>query len=46
MISLLMLAAASIFSNQFFQRDSGIILALAFSFVSIAQKKYKQELIS
>jgi len=46
MISLMMLAAASLFSNQFFQRDCGVILALGFAFISITQKKYKQQLIS
>ena len=46
MITLMMLAAASLFSNQFFQRDTGVIMALSFAFISTTQKKYKNKLIS
>ena len=46
MFSLLLLITASLLSNQFFSRDGGIILALSFAFVSIAQKKVRLKLIS
>ncbi len=46
MISLLMLVASSLTANQFFERDSCIIMALGYAFVSNVHKKYKQKLIT
>ncbi len=45
-VSLLLLIAASMLSNQFFSRDGGMILALTFAFVANAKKKYDKKLIS
>lgn len=45
-VSLLMLMASSMLSNQFFQRDAGVIIALSFAFISNTQTKIRNKLIS
>ena len=45
-MSLLMLLASSMLSNQFFQRDAGVIIALSFAFISNARDKFQKKIIS
>ncbi len=42
-VSLIMLMVTSFLSNQFFQRDTGIIIALSFAFISNTREKFRQK---